>query len=230
MHQDNRFILKDVVCDAVLLVEGIDDARFFEAFLGWLGKVDDVQVAQVGGKDRFRQFLDGPLKRANNFPRLRRLGIIRDADSDASAAFQSLCGSLTDAALPAPTQAWAWRPTRQGGLDVSVAILPDMSSDGNLEEVCLRSLKAEPELSCINDYIGCIARTSSPISAHHLAKAKIYTYLAAGAGPGRGSSQDRDPTGREKPGLRLGESAEKGIWTWDDPAFQQLKDWLLDLS
>ena len=84
MRQDNRFILKDVVRDAVLLVEGIDDARFFEAFLGWLGKVDDVQVAQVGGKDRFRQFLDGPLKRANNFPRLRRLGIIRDADSDAS--------------------------------------------------------------------------------------------------------------------------------------------------
>ena len=39
MHQDNRFILKDVVRDAVLLVEGIDDARFFEAFLGWLGRV-----------------------------------------------------------------------------------------------------------------------------------------------------------------------------------------------
>ena len=230
MRQDNRFTLKDVVRDAVLLVEGIDDARFFEAFLGWLGKVDDVQVAQVGGKDRFRQFLDGPLKRANNFPRLRRLGIIRDADSDASAAFQSLCGNLINARLPSPQQAWAWRPTRQGGLDVSVAILPDMSSDGNLEELCLRSLRSEPELSCINDYVDCIARTSSPISAHHMAKAKIYTYLAAGAGPGRGSSQDRDPTGREKPGLRLGESAEKGIWTWDDPAFQQLKDWLFDLS
>lgn len=230
MRQDNRFTLKDVVRDAVLLVEGIDDARFFEAFLERLERADDIQIAQVSGKDKFRRFLDGPLKRANNFPRLRRLGIIRDADSDASAAFQSLCGSLTAARLTPPQQAWAWRPTREGGLDVSVAILPDMNSEGNLEEVCLRSLRAEPELSCIDDYVDCIARTSSPISAHHMAKAKIYTYLAVGAGPGRGSSQDRDPTGREKPGLRLGESAEKGIWTWDDPAFQQLKGWLLKMA
>ena len=82
--------------DAVLLVEGIDDARFFEAFLERLERADDIQIAQVSGKDPIpSDSWTGPLKRANNFPRLRRLGIIRDADSDASAAFQSLCGSLT---------------------------------------------------------------------------------------------------------------------------------------
>ena len=38
--------------DSLLLVEGIDDARFFAAFLKSLG-IDHVQIAAVGGKDNF---------------------------------------------------------------------------------------------------------------------------------------------------------------------------------
>ncbi len=230
MHENGRFILNDVKRDAVLLVEGIDDARFFEAFLNWLGKTDAIQIAQVGGKPKFRPFLTGPLKRTNNFTRLSRLGLIRDADTDAGSAFQSLCGSLTDAELPVPAQAWTWRSTHQGGLDVSVAILPDMNSEGNLEALCLRSLKAEPEFSCIDDYVACVDRVSFPISAHDIPKAKIHTYLAAGAGPRRGGSQGGESTMRRNPGLRLGEAAEQGVWNWDDPAFEQIKDWLLKLA
>ncbi len=195
-----------------------------------LGKEKVIQVAQVGGKSQFRSFLSGPLIRANNFSRLSRLGIIRDADTGAKSAFQSLHGDLTAAALPPPSQAWAWEPPRQGKLNVSVAILPDMNSGGSLEELCLRSLEVEPELSCVNDYVECVTSRSSPVSAHHIAKAKIHTYLAVGARPKKGGNHGRGVTNRRKPGLRLGEAAEQGVWNWADPAFQQIKNWLLGLA
>ncbi len=126
MHEGNRFLLNDVKRDAVLLVEGIDDARFFEAFLKRLGKDDAIQIAQVGGKNKFGRFLTGTLKRAENFYRLRRLGLIRDADESAQAAFNSLRGALTDSGLPEPAQDWEIRQEER--LHVGVAILPDMDS------------------------------------------------------------------------------------------------------
>ena len=43
MHEEG-FLLNEVRRDAVLLVEGIDDARFFEAFLRWLGKTRAVCI------------------------------------------------------------------------------------------------------------------------------------------------------------------------------------------
>lgn len=227
MHEENRFLLNDVKRDAVLLVEGIDDARFFEAFLKWLGKDDAIQIAQVGGKNKFGRFLTGTLKRAENFYRLRRLGLIRDADESAQSAFNGLRGALTGADLPAPAQAWEIR--QDGELHVGVAILPDMDSCWNLEALCLRSLEGE-EPSCIDAYIDCVTHTGPPIANEQLAKARLYTYLAAGPVPKKGSDQTGELSARENPGLRLGESAEAGVWDWDSPAFEQIKNWLYNLA
>ena len=230
MPEGNRFIFSDVERDTLLLVEGIDDARFFAAFLKWLGKTDAVQIVQVRGKDKFGRFLTGTLKRVDNFTQLRRLGLIRDADTSASSAFKSLCGALADAGLPVPEQAWE---TQEGELHVSVAILPDMDSGGNLEELCLRSLKSEPELSCIDEYVDCVDCVTSmgpSIADNKLAKTKIYTYLAAGPVPKKGGGQAGESTGRTESGLRIGEAAERGVWNWESPAFGQLKDWLRNLA
>ena len=67
------FVFDDVEGDVLLLVEGIEDARFFRAFLRWLGKID-VQIAHVGGKDEFRPFLINILRNAQSLRSVAQTG------------------------------------------------------------------------------------------------------------------------------------------------------------
>lgn len=210
------FQFKQVEQDALLLVEGIEDAIFFDAFLHSLGQTN-VQIASVNGKNNFRKFLIETLliktlTKDENFQQLRRLGIVRDADTDASSTLQSLCNALTAAQLPVPSH--PWETAHANGLHVSLAILPDGTSPGNLEDLCLRSLENTSALACVDQYIACRADAGADITDSQRAKAKIYTYLAVGS----------------KPGLRLGEAAEDDVWNWDSPAFAHVAKFLRQLS
>lgn len=209
-HFDN-----EVKREVLLLVEGMEDARFFNAVLSrWL-KRTDVQIAFVGSKNNFRPFLINLLPKARGFSRLRSLGIIRDADCSAADTLQSLRDALTAARLPAPPRVWETAPSDQ--LSVTLAILPDESSPGNLEDLCLRSIRNSPESACVDEYVQCRERVGTQIANNRLAKSKVYAYLAVGRDSG------------VKPGLRLGEAAEAGVWNWGDPAFQRIVDFLQNL-
>ena len=210
MPSNIPFSFQDVTGDALLLVEGIGDARYFRAFLKDGLDSADVQIAQVGGNQRFRTFLADILKPADNLTSLRRLGIISDADSDASASFQRIRDALANADFPAPRRPWQSDQSTQ--LTVSVAILPDGSAPGDLEELCLRSIADSPALTCVNAYIACM--NSAGYSVPQQNKARLHAYLAAG----------------DEPGRRLGEAAEAGVWDWDSPAFEQIRRFLLDLA
>ena len=207
------FVFDDVEGDVLLLVEGIEDARFFRAFLRWLGKTD-VQIAHVGGKDEFRPFLINTLRNAQSLNQLRRLGIVRDADKSATSALQSLQNALVAARFPALSQALT--VAQSNGLAVSLAILPDGESVGDLEELCLHSIDNTPEFACVGKYIECRVREGAQMADHRLAKTKVHTYLAVGI-------DGKDP------GLRLGEAAEAGVWDWNSPAFAQITDFLSKL-
>lgn len=199
--------------ESLLLVEGIKDARFFTAIAHQLNRYD-LQIVTVGGKDNFRSFLVSTLLKSDNFSRLRRLGIVRDADNSAQSTLQSLQNALFHAQLPAPSQDWA--PEQAGRLTVSLAILPDGSSQGNLEDLCLRSIGNSPDSTCVDQYVKCRVDVGAQIANNRLAKSKVHAYLAVG----------RDGT---EPGLRLGEAAEAGVWDWGDPAFQRIVDFLQNL-
>lgn len=142
----------DVERETLLPVEGIEDARFFNVFLCRL-KRDNVQIARVGGKNNSRPVLTGILSKSQKFSRLRRLGIVRDADLSAESTLRSLRDALDAAHLPAPSQ--AWQVEAGDRLPVSLAIFPDELSQGNLEDLCLRSIENSPESSCVEQYVGC---------------------------------------------------------------------------
>ena len=221
-----RYQFKDLELESLLLVEGINDARFFDAFLSALD-ITDVQIAQVGGKPKFRPFLNHTLRSSRNFSRLRRLGIVRDADDNPDAALQSLCDALDAARLPRPSTHERNFPV--GDLKVSIAILPDSSSTGNLEDLCLRSLSGNPEVMCIDSYVDCITQNTMEIASKDLAVAKVNTYLAVGPIPDYACNTSPDSIQRSNPGLRLGEAAEKGVWDWHSSTFSQLAKFLLTL-
>jgi hypothetical protein len=209
MQRNNPRFFTDVYQTALLLVEGNDDARFLEALLRHLA-VPDIQIATVDGKDNFRRVLADLLPKADNYHRLRRLGIVRDADNDSIATFQSIRGALASAQLPVPNR--VWESAQSGNLAVTVAILPDGTSPGELEDLCLLSLEGHRVMECIDEYMNCLANAEAP--GRRAAKSRLHAYLASG----------------ENPGLRIGEAADAGVWDWESTAFRSLAGFLRSLS
>src|SRR5436853_293013 len=116
----------------VLLVEGKDEERFFAALLS-RQQIIGVQVIGIAGKTNVRSSLKA-LVLTPDFKRVARLGIVRDADNDFGAAFQSVCDALIAAGLAAP-------PTTSVPVGISpiVAVLIVPSGGvGALEDVCLQ--------------------------------------------------------------------------------------------
>ena len=204
------FQFSSVEQESLLLVEGNDDARFFRAFLRWLN-LTGVQIAVVGDVNQFAPFLANTLIRDPEFPRLRKLALVRDADLDPHAAFRSLQGAISRAGLPFPAE--PYRTTETGLLSVSIAILPDGSSRGNLEDLCLRSIQDGGEnsaaLDCVERYLDCRGVPPGAESGQ-TSKARLHSYLAVA----------------DEPGRRLGEAADAGVWDWNSTALRPLVDFL----
>ena len=189
---------------SLLLVEGNDDLRFFRAFLNHLER-PEIQVHQVGGKSNFAPFL-AALPNLPNFDQLQHLGIARDTDTSPQSTFQSLRDALSQAGLPAPQR--AYESIHTNGLTVSVATIPDDQAEGELEDLCLRSLQGQTDLKCVDEYLVCVEGKGP---AHpERSKTMLHTFLAAGANPGR----------------CFGEAADAGVWDWESPAFLHVADFL----
>ena len=200
-----RYAFDDVRQETLLLVEGLDDARFFDAFLRYTGK-SGYQIASANGRGNFRTFLRETLRGSPNFRRLRSIAVIRDADESAASAFQSVQDAIDRAGFPAPPQAFS--SAQSGTLKVSVAILPDGQQPGALEDLCLRSVAQHPAIHCVDEYLSCLE--ASGISTEQSGKSRLHAFLSAGADPG----------------LRIGEAADAGVWDWDSDAFRQLGEFL----
>lgn len=194
----------------LLITEGPDDVRFFKALLSNLRCDSGVQFLSVRGVKNLNSAWLRLLKAVDGFSSVRVLGIIRDADENPRSALQSLCSVLEQAELPVPVAAGRWAQTDALMPQVGIYILPAADRAGALEDLCLQTLNEDPAYTCIGAYFECLQRAGLEQRPNVLAKARVQAFLAS----------------REKPGLRLGESAEKGVWDWDHPAFDALKDFL----
>jgi hypothetical protein len=188
----------------LLIGEGREDVLFFTAFLKHL-HLNDVQIADYGGKYQLRSYLRALLLRPD-FTQLVSLGIVRDADTDATSAFQSVSGALHDLGLPVPDI-----PGQVAGVTVRVGvwIMPDGQGPGMLEDLCLAAVQNDLAMPCVDDYFMCLFHNSQN-QPNNLAKARVHAWLAS----------------RIEPDLRLGEAAAKGYWPWDSAAFEPIKTFL----
>lgn len=200
--------LRPIAQPRQLLVEGYDAARLLQALVEHL-QLTDIQVQSFGGNWELAAFLKALLTLPNSEEQITAIGIVRDADANPTAAFQSVNAALGKAGL-----------VESGGPGVAtevsprtaVFILPDGASPGMLESLCLAAVGADPTIRCVDEYVACLAREVA-IGPRNIAKARLYAYLAA----------------QPRPGLRLGEAAEAGIWPWHHPAFEPLKAFLRSL-
>lgn len=195
-----------------LIVEGPDDRIVFDAMLNDLS-ISQVQVQEYKGKDKLGPFLKAFAK-VSGFSNVVSLGIVRDADVDGAAAFQSVCDLLRNAGLHAPSAATAMDISNS--LSVGVLIMPPNQSSGALETVLHESVQTDSIVHCADEFINCVDKESSQ-TLRHRDKGWVQAYVA-----GQGM-QLADF-------VRLpGEGAHKGLWDFTSPAFTPVVQFLRGL-
>jgi hypothetical protein len=135
----------------ILIVEGRDDLEFFEALVNKL-QISDIQIIDFNGKYGWREKLSG-LIQDRNFIKVISLGLIRDADLNATDTFRSVKNALKANGLPIPNRPLT---AAKGMPKVNVLIVPPEKKEGTLEELCLNAVVDDPALICVNQYFECL--------------------------------------------------------------------------
>lgn len=187
-----------------LLVEGNDQRNFFEAFIEHLSP-SDIQVQNYGSVNGLRSFLM-VLVKARDFASVSSIGIARDAEKSARAAFRSVQGALGNAGLFVPAKVGE---REVGSPDVSVLILPGDDEPGMLETLICRTLEGMKVNRCIDDFFEC-AEGLPDVSIDKPDKARAFAYL----------------TTRPDPHHSVGVAAKNDVWDLDHPAFDEARDFL----
>ncbi len=206
-HEASSAPLKPILITKpnLLVVEGTDDKVFFEAFINHCG-FKNFEIVTLEGKRQIRSKLNAIVQSPRFRDAVSSLGIVRDADEDAHAAFQSVRDALRFVGLDVPK-----KPLVSIGATprVTILILPDNNMPGALENLCLKAVDKDPAMPCIEQFWDCLDKTGLTLPRNH-PKGKVQTFLAS----------------RPESGKRLGEAAQAGYWPLDNPAFYIIRDFL----
>jgi len=188
----------------LLIVEGKEDELFFEALMK-RQSLQDIQIMAIGGKVKLRENLKA-LVLSPSFAKVISLAVVRDANADPDAAFQSVRDALRAAHLPVPED-----PLVPIGHNprVSIMILPREGTPGMLEDLCLEAVASDPAMLCVEQYLQCLEHRGLSLTRNR-SKAKMQAFLAS----------------RLEAGKRLGEAAQANYWPWGAAAFDQVKNFL----
>src|SRR6266849_11096462 len=182
----------------LMLVEGMEDGRLYEMACKFAGVSDKIEIRSVGGKTEFTNALRLLVSLGQH---LRTIAIIRDADDDPRAAFQSACDAMKNA-KPGELS------LEHEGRSTAVLVVPP-NGPGCIESLCWSSLSKHPVATCVEEFIGC-ARTkdppSNPSSLAAIDKSRIHVVLAIGM----------NASSVARVGLRVGEAS----WDWSHEAFE----------
>ena len=190
-----------------VLVEGIEEVLVFQALARHIGiGRNDIQFRPYNGKGNLRDFLEA-FAIDPGFAVVRSLAVVADADGDRRSAAARIRGALRNAGLAAPPEPLRMSadgtPPRTGWL-----IIPHDSPGRMLEDVCLESVKGDPAMACVDEFLQCVTRSFPDFpKENEEPKARIHAFLSS----------------RERPDLRLGEAAQAGVWDFDAPSFAPLK-------
>ena len=188
-----------------LLVEGNDQRNFFEAFTSHLS-IANVQIQNFGGVSELRDFLEGFVGATGFRETVQSLGIVRDAETSAGGAFQSVQSALSNAALPVPDSPTEHTDTNPA---VAVLILPGDNRQGMLETLLCESFAATPVEDCIDDFFKCV-ESLPDVSIERSDKARAHAYL----------------TTKPNPHFSVGVAAKNDYWDLDHSVFSTVRDFL----
>lgn len=188
-----------IISTRLLLAEGQEEERFWQALLHGRGRYD-IQVIPGAGKTTLGASLRA-VTQTPGFDQVSWLGIVRDADSDAHAAFQSVRSALTQSSLPVPSGPWQRAGTQP---EVVAIILPDGQATGDLEELVWQAVASEPAGPCVTAFMDCLE--AAGIVPSPRTKARVHAFLSS----------------RTPPDMRLGDAALRGLIPLESAVFDSL--------
>lgn len=207
-----------ITTDGQLLVEGRVPEMFFREMIAACGLILKVEARTFGdiGKDNLQVYLELLTQKATFKERVKRLGIIRDAESAAAAAaFQSVQAALRGANLPVPSTV---KQLEGSPLAVGVFILPDCQDAGMLESLCLSAVAeveaSQPDgvLPCVDEFFRCLSQRGK--KPGNPTKAQFAGYALA----------------RDVMDPQLGRAAQKGVIPWNTRAFEPLRTFMRSIA
>ncbi len=158
-----------IIRSKILAVEGKDEENFFNAFLKVL-EISDVQVINFEGKSNFASKIY-TLPKIPGFDKVTRIGFVRDAETnEAKSAFDSINAALNKAHLDSVSDINTFTKNTPS---IGIFIMPDNSSKGMLEDLCLNYITDLSEKKCIDGYFDCLNNTPKEKS-----KAMVQVFLA----------------------------------------------------
>lgn len=211
LSPEQRSLERAITTDGQLLVEGHVPEMFFRELITACGLANAVEARTFGdiGKKNLQTYLELFTQKAAFKERVKRVGIIRDAEgSTAIGAFQSVQAALRDAHLAEPS---AMNKLEGNPLAVGVFILPNCVDAGMLESLCLSAVTevevAQPNgvLPCVDEFFACLNKRGK--KPGNPTKAQFAGYALA--------CDVVDP--------QLGRAAQKGAIPWQAKTFDSLK-------
>jgi hypothetical protein len=195
----------------LLFVEGQDDELFFDALLEF-ENISDAQIINVKGRGNFKTKIHASLK-LPGFSRVRIFAIICDAEEDVSKAFKQIITILRKEKLSYPKKNMSYS---DGDPKIGIFIMPGGEKRGMLEDLCLKTVKDDPYMTCVNEFEKCINQISKEKNKDlsQKAKRKAQAFLAT------------------TPELcrYIGEAAKKGYWKFGSSELDMLREFLKNFS
>ena len=212
----------------VILCEGVDEKNFLCCYIEYLiaHKVvpDTFYIINLGGNEELLDQLE-QFPALDHYELMRGFLIIRDAESDAGGAAQSVQHHMNEA-FGIDIQLDGQFVQNPDGIRFGFVLLPGKNAegdfcDGTLEDLCCHILKENPNefsgkglLTLSNNYLDIVEyeRGTSLRTAH---KNQLHAYF---------SGTDRFV------GMKIGEAASAKCFDFSSPTLDFLKEALIELS
>ena len=170
----------------------------------------DVQIRNFGGTQDLREFLLA-FKDLTRFSDIvKRVGIVRDAETDFDSALASVRSSFENANLPVPEFHGYFTNSSPA---VGAMILPGENQNGMLETLLCMSISGCEIDDCINQFFECV-EDKAGINIRRREKARARVYFAT----------------RLDPHLSVGVAAKRGYWNLNHGAFEGVRNFLCELA
>ncbi len=210
-------------CPHLVLCEGADAFFFLIHLLGVWGKsqslFEQFRVYDFGGITELRRYLRTMLAMDDFQSTVRSLSVIRDAETDATGACQSVKNALRANELPVPETPCSWTSAGTGRHpDIRTGFVLFPTCDGNpengtLEDLCLRMLAAANADAVLSHADVALEPYAPQLSRIH--KNRLHAYFSLT---------------NDFVSMKVGEAAKAQAFRYDVPQIESLKSFLAEAA
>lgn len=155
----------------LVVVEGRHDQRLIAGLVGHLG-LDGFQVHSVNGKTKWNGKISAIMRDDTFLDNVESIGVVRDADDNPSAAWDSCVNALANAGVGTPGSPGELGAVVEGKPRASILIVPGMTGGGAVEELIIPALDVD-RMDCVDSYMRCLdgKAASRPTSGKAIVRA-----------------------------------------------------------